>query len=98
MDARPESRAYYKWRGCRLYKILLKYKPLMNDSTVIIYLPKSELPYKINHEQSKVYDVQYAFTGKLSWWMTRLWLLRNKIEKSALKMGILDQTQKNAKK
>ncbi len=75
-------------------------KDIVEDAnTVIIYLPKPELcVYKINHDQSKVYDVQYAFTDEAQLVNDAFMAAEKQIEKSALKMGILDQTQKNAEK
>ncbi len=70
-----------------------------DEKTVIIYLPKPELcVYKINHDQSKVYDVQYAFTEEAQLVNDAFMAAEKQIEKSALKMGILEQTQQNAEK
>ena len=67
--------------------------------TVIVYLPKPELcVYKINHDKSRVYDVQYAFMDEAQLVNEAFTAAEKQIEKSALKMGILDQTQKNAEK
>jgi hypothetical protein len=67
--------------------------------TVIIYLPDPELcVYKINHDQSKVYDVQYAFMDEAQLVNDAFVAAEKQISKSALKMGILSQTQQNAQK
>jgi hypothetical protein len=70
-----------------------------DKDTVIVYLPKPELcTYKINHEQSKVYDVEYAFMDEASLVNDAFTAAEKQIGKSALKMGILEQTRENAEK
>lgn len=70
-----------------------------DKDTVLIYLPEPELcVYKINHDQSKVYDVQYAFMDEAKLVNDAFVAAEKQISKSALKMGILAQTQQNAEK
>lgn len=70
-----------------------------SGDTLIVYLPKAELcVYKINHEQSKVYDVQYAFMDQARLVNDAFAAAEKQIEKSALQMGILEQTEANAEK
>lgn len=78
----------------------VKASDVIEDSdTVIIYLPEPELcVYKINHDQSKVYDVQYAFMDEAQLVNDAFVAAEKQISKSALKMGILSQTQQNAQK
>ncbi|QHT70379.1 DUF4230 domain-containing protein [Rhodocytophaga rosea] len=78
----------------------IKSTDIIEDTdTVIVYLPDPELcVYKINHDQSKVYDVQYAFMGEAQLVNDAFVAAEKQISKSALKMGILTQTQENAQK
>jgi hypothetical protein len=70
-----------------------------SQDTVIVYLPKAELcVYKINHDQTRVYDVQYAFMDEARLVNDAFAAAEKQIEKSALQMGILEQTQANAEK
>jgi hypothetical protein len=70
-----------------------------SGDTLIIYLPRAELcVYKINHDQSRVYDVQYAFMDEARLVNDAFSAAEKQIEKSALQMGILDQTEANAEK
>ena len=78
----------------------IKASDIVEDKdTVIVYLPKPELcTYKINHDQSKVYDVDYAFMDEASLVNDAFTAAEKQIGKSALEMGILEQTQENAEK
>jgi hypothetical protein len=78
----------------------IKANDIVEDAdTVIVYLPDPELcVYKINHDQSKVYDVQYAFMDEAKLVNDAFVAAEKQISKSALKMGILNQTQENAQK
>ena len=78
----------------------IKATDIVEDTdTVIVYLPDPELcVYKINHDQSKVYDVQYAFMDEAQLVNDAFVAAEKQISKSALKMGILNQTQENAQK
>ncbi len=71
-----------------------------DQDTLIVYLPQPELcVYKINHDQSKVYDVRKILNEEESVLVSNAFAAAEKqIEKSALKMGILEQTQENAEK
>jgi len=78
----------------------IKANDIVEDAdTVIVYLPDPELcVYKINHDQSKVYDVQYAFMDEAKLVNDAFVAAEKQISKSAIKMGILNQTQENARK
>ncbi len=66
--------------------------------TLIAYLPEPELcSYRINHDQSKVYDVQNADEEAMMV-QEAFKVAESKIKASALEMGILDQTRINAEK
>ena len=70
-----------------------------SGDTIIVYLPKAELcVYKINHDQTKVYDVQYAFMDEARLVNDAFSAAEKQIQSSALQMGILDQTEANAEK
>lgn len=71
-----------------------------NRDTLIVYLPQPELcVYKINHDQSKVYDVRKILDEEESLLVNDAFVAAEKqIEKSALNMGIMEQTQENAGK
>lgn len=86
--------------GCiDLTKVQLTDIVANQTDTLLIYLPEPELCVnKINHEQSKVYNVEYAMfeEGKL---ISEAYAKAEKqIGTSALQMGILDQTRENAEK
>ncbi|WP_159472209.1 DUF4230 domain-containing protein [Dyadobacter sp. 3J3] len=69
------------------------------QETLVVHMPEPELcVFKIDHEHSKVYNTEYAFMeeGKL---VNEAYLQAEKqIQKSALDMGILEQTKENATK
>lgn len=71
-----------------------------DGDTVIVYLPKPELcVYKINHGQSKVYDTENTYMIEEGAMINEAFVAAEKqISKSALKMGILKQTEENAEK
>lgn len=69
------------------------------DSTVIVYLPEPELcVYKINHEQSKLYDTQNTYFQEEGQLVNEAYAAaEKKIRQSALDMGILEQAEENAR-
>jgi hypothetical protein len=69
------------------------------DSTVIVYLPEPELcVYKINHEQSKLYDTQNTYFQEEGKLVNEAYAAaEKKVRQSALDMGILEQTEENAR-
>ncbi|AFK02066.1 hypothetical protein Emtol_0915 [Emticicia oligotrophica DSM 17448] len=79
---------------------LTKIKPddiATNGDTLIVHLPDPELcSYKIDHHKSKIYDTEYAFMNEQSLMNEAYSRAESKIKESALEMGILDQTKKNA--
>ncbi|MFN3488413.1 MAG: DUF4230 domain-containing protein [Emticicia sp.] len=67
------------------------------DDTLIVHLPDPELcSYRIDHSKSKIYDTEYAFMNEQSLMNEAYARAEAKIKQSALEMGILDQTKKNA--
>ena len=67
------------------------------DDTLIIHLPEPELcHYSIDHEHSRIYDTQYAFMNEQELLNEAYSRAQDKIKQSALDMGILEQTKKNA--
>lgn len=67
------------------------------DDTLIVHLPDPELcSYRIDHSKSKIYDTEYAFMNEQALMNEAYTRAEAKIKQSALEMGILDQTKKNA--
>ena len=67
------------------------------DDTLIVHLPDPELcSYRIDHSKSKIYDTEYAFMNEQSLMNEAYTRTEAKIKQSALEMGILEQTKKNA--
>lgn len=79
---------------------LTKIKPddiVTKDDTLIVHLPDPELcSYRIDHSKSKIYDTEYAFMNEQSLMNEAYTRAEAKIKQSALEMGILEQTKKNA--
>lgn len=70
---------------------------ITKDDTLIVHLPDPELcSYKIDHSKSKIYDTEYAFMNEQLLLNEAYTRAEAKIKQSALEMGILDQTKKNA--
>ncbi len=67
------------------------------SDTVVIHLPEPELcTYKVDHTKSKVYNTEYAFTEEAKLVQEAYQQAEKQIQKSALDMGILNQTKQNA--
>lgn len=67
--------------------------------TLVINMPEPELcVFKIDHSKSKVYNTEYAFTDEAKLVQEAYKQAEKQIQKSALDMGILNQTKENAKK
>ncbi|WP_337044026.1 DUF4230 domain-containing protein [Emticicia sp. 17c] len=67
------------------------------DDTLVVHLPDPELcHYSIDHKHSKIYDTQYAFMNEQALLNEAYTRAESKIKESALEMGILEQTKKNA--
>jgi hypothetical protein len=67
------------------------------DDTLIVHLPDPELcHYSIDHKNSRIYDTQYAFMNEQTLLNEAYSRAQDKIKQSALEMGILEQTKKNA--
>lgn len=67
------------------------------DDTLIVHLPDPELcSYRIDHSKSKIFDTEYAFMNEQSLMNEAYTRAEEKIKQSALEMGILEQTKKNA--
>ena len=86
--------------GCiDLTKIQLTDILANQTDTLVIYLPEPELCVnKINHEQSKVYNVEYAMFEEGQLVSEAYAKAEKQIGTSALQMGILEQTRENAEK
>ncbi len=71
-----------------------------SKDTVIIYLPEPEMCYyKINHEKSKVWDTKNGYFVDAGNMVSEAYkTAEQKIKQSALEMGILSETNKNAEK
>ena len=66
---------------------------------LVVNMPEPELcVFKIDHERSKVYNTEYAFTEEGQLVNEAYAQAEKQIQKSALDMGILDQTKENATK
>lgn len=69
------------------------------QETVVVHMPEPELcVFKIDHEKSKVYNTEYAFTEEAKLVEEAYRQAEKQIQKSALDMGILKQTEENAAK
>jgi hypothetical protein len=79
---------------------LTKIKPddiATKDDTLIVHLPEPELcSYRIDHSKSRIYDTEYAFMNEQALINEAYTSAEAKIKQSALDMGILEQTKKNA--
>lgn len=70
-----------------------------DEETLVINMPEPELcVFKIDHSKSKVYNTEYAFTDEAKLVQEAYKQAEKQIRKSALDMGILDQTKENAQK
>jgi len=68
-----------------------------NDSTINIVLPATEIAYyKVNHEKSRMYDIKNSFFDGAEVLDAAYKEAEKQIEKTALEMGILEQTEHNA--
>lgn len=71
---------------------------IFEDKIVKVILPPAEIcNYKINHQQSKVYDIQNGFLREAEIIDRAYKNSENQIKEAALRMKILDQTTINAK-
>lgn len=67
------------------------------DDTLIVHLPEPELcTFKIDHQKTKIYDSEYAFMNEQLLYNEAYRRAEVQIRQSALDMGILEQTEKNA--
>lgn len=70
-----------------------------DDQTLVVNMPEPELcVFKIDHSKSKVYNTEYAFTDEAKLVQEAYKQAEKQIQKSALDMGILEQTEVNARK
>jgi len=70
-----------------------------DDETLVVNMPEPELcVFKIDHSKSKVYNTEYAFTDEARLVQEAYKQAEKQIQKSALDMGILEQTEVNARK
>jgi hypothetical protein len=69
------------------------------QETLVVHMPDPELcVFKIDHEKSRVYNTEYAFTEEAKLVQDAYKQAEKQIQKSALEMGILKQTEENATK
>lgn len=69
------------------------------QETLVVHMPEPELcVFKIDHDKSKVYNTEYAFTEEAKLVEEAYKQAEKQIQKSALDMGILKQTEENATK
>jgi hypothetical protein len=67
------------------------------QETLVVHMPEPELcVFKIDHDKSKVYNIEYAFTEEAKLVQEAYKQAEKQIQKSALDMGILKQTEENA--
>ncbi|SKB58667.1 DUF4230 domain-containing protein [Dyadobacter psychrophilus] len=67
--------------------------------TLVVNLPEPELcVFKIDHSKSRVYNTEYAFNEEAKLVQEAYKQAEKQIQRSALDMGILEQTQINAGK
>lgn len=71
---------------------------IFDENVVKIRLPQPEIcNYKINHQESKVYDIQNGFMREAEIINRAYKNSENQIKEAAIRMKILDQTTSNAK-
>lgn len=69
------------------------------QEVLVVNLPEPELcVFKIDHEKSKVYNTEYAFTEEAKLVEEAYKQAEKQIQKSALDMGIMKETEDNARK
>ncbi|MCF0061234.1 DUF4230 domain-containing protein [Dyadobacter chenwenxiniae] len=69
------------------------------NEALVINMPEPELcVFKIDHSKSRVYNTEYAFNEEAKLVQEAYKQAEKQIQKSALDMGILDQTKENARK
>jgi hypothetical protein len=69
------------------------------QETLVVHMPEPELcVFKIDHEKSKIYNTEYAFMEEAKLVQDAYKQAEKQIQKSALHMGILKQTEENAAK
>lgn len=69
------------------------------QEVLVINMPDPELcVFKIDHEKSKIYNTEYAFTDEGKLVQEAYKQAEKQIQKSALEMGIIEQTKENARK
>jgi hypothetical protein len=67
--------------------------------TLVVNMPEPELcVFKIDHEKSRIYNTEYAFNDEGKLVQEAYKQAEKQIQKSALDMGIIDQTKENARK
>jgi Protein of unknown function (DUF4230) len=67
------------------------------SDTLVVHLPEPELcSFKIDHQNSKIYNTEYAFIEEAQLVQDAYQQAEKQIRTSALQMGIIDQTRRNA--
>lgn len=83
--------------GCIDLKKIKQQDIVQLKDTVIINLPPAELCYfKINHEQSKVYDMQYTYFQDKNLIDHAYRAAEKQLKNAALQLDILEKTRQNA--
>lgn len=68
-----------------------------NGDTLVVHLPDPELcSFKIDHQKTKIHSSEYAFMNEQLLYNEAYRRAETQIRQSALDMGILEQTEKNA--
>ena len=69
------------------------------NETLVVNMPEPELcVFKIDHNKSRVYNTEYAFNEEAKLVQEAYKQAEKQIQRSALDMGILEQTRINARK
>jgi hypothetical protein len=65
--------------------------------TLVVHLPDPELcTVKIDHQKTRIYDAEFAFMNEQNLFNEAYQRAEVQIRQSAIEMGIMEQTQKNA--
>jgi hypothetical protein len=65
--------------------------------TLVVHLPEPELcSVKIDHQKTRIYDSEYAFMNEQNLYNEAYQRAEVQIRQTAIEMGIIEQTEKNA--
>ena len=83
--------------GCIDLKKIKKEDLVIRKDSLFIQLPNPEICYfKINHENSKIYDMKYTYFNNKEMINQAYRIAEKRIKDSALQLKILEQTKQNA--